>query len=442
MWKLWKKSDASPALWKLRTSVWKFCGGVKPHETGLCGKLPQLPQTLYITTDFYHPLPLTRGAGGAKGRNTMNFSCEKALLQSAINTAGRTVAAKSSIAALEGVLLEAGEGKLTLTGYNLETGIETTIEAQVAEEGSLVLSPRLFGDIVRNLPDDMVTCSVQGMNVNIKCGLSDYNILGMPADEFPELPSVDDGNGFFIPQGKLKAMIAQTIFAVSDNESRPIHTGSLFEVEGDELTVVSVDGYRLALRREKLTSTCGDNGFSFVVPGAALREVEKICTDCDVPVSVTQGKRHILFQTGNTVLISRRLEGEFLNYRQTIPQQNTVKVFGEKRAIQTCTDRVSLIISEKLKSPLRCTFGDGELSIRTKTAIGDAFDSCSVEGNGGGLEIGFNDRYLTEAMRAAPADRVRLELNKPTSPCLILPEKESDESFLYMVLPVRLKAGE
>lgn len=372
----------------------------------------------------------------------MKFSCEKALLLAAINTAGRTVAAKSSIAALEGVLVEAADGRLTLTGYNLETGIETSVEAQVSEEGSLVLSPRLLGDIVRNLPDDMVTFSVKGMNVNVRCGLSDYNILGIPADEFPELPSVDDGNGFFISQNKLKAMIAQTIFAVSDNDSRPIHTGSLFEAEGKMLTVVSVDGYRLALRREELTSTCGANSFSFVVPGAALREVEKICSDCSEPVSVTQGQRHILFQTGNTVLISRRLEGEFLNYRQTIPHQNEVKVYGEKRVLQTCVDRVSLIISEKMKSPLRCVFGGGELTIRTKTAIGDAFDSCSIDGDGKGLEIGFNDRYLTEAMRAAPADRLRLELNKPTSPCLILPVDEADESFLYMVLPVRLKAGE
>lgn len=382
------------------------------------------------------------GAEGAKGRDTMRFSCEKALLQGAINTAGRTVAAKSSIAALEGVLMEVTDGRLTLTGYNLETGIETTLEVQAAEEGSIVLSPRLFGDIVRNLPDDVVTCTVSDLNVNIKCGPSDYNILGIPADEFPELPAVDDGNGFFIPQEKLKAMISQTIFAVSDNESRPIHTGSLFEIEGDTMTMVAVDGYRLALRREKLTSTCGANGFSFVVPGAALREVEKICDHCDEPVSVTQGARHILFQTGNTVLIARRLEGEFLNYKQTIPQQNAVKVFGEKRTLQTCVDRVSLIISEKLKSPLRCTFGDGELQVRTKTAIGSAFDSCPIKGSGGELEIGFNDRYLTEAMRAAPADRLRLELSKPTSPCLILPEDESDESFLYMVLPVRLKAGE
>ena len=205
---------------------------------------------------FYISYLLPDGAGDMKGRNAMNFSCEKALLQGAISTAGRTVASKSSIAALEGVLVEARDGKLTLTGYNLETGIETAVEAQVAEEGSIVLSPRLFGDIVRNLADDVVTCVSNNLNVNIKCGMSDYNILGIPADEFPELPAVDDGNGFLIPQGKLKAMISQTIFAVSDNESRPIHTGSLFETEGEVLTMVAVDGYRLALRREKLASTC------------------------------------------------------------------------------------------------------------------------------------------------------------------------------------------
>lgn len=412
-----------------------------PLAWGLVPVFHKFNRTYYCYY-IYKTYLLPVGPGGTKGRNAMNFSCEKALLQAAINTAGRTVASKSSIAALEGVLVEAKDGKLTLTGYNLETGIETTVEAQVGEEGSIVLSPRLFGDIVRNLPDDVVTYTSTGLNVNIKCGMSDYNILGLPADEFPELPVVDDGNGFFIPQSKLKSMIAQTIFAVSDNESRPIHTGSLFEVEGDTLTMVSVDGYRLALRREQLTSTCGANAFSFVVPGVALREVEKICPDSDEPVSVTQGARHILFQAGNTVLIARRLEGEFLNYKQTIPRQNGVKVFGEKRALQTCVDRVSLIISEKLKSPLRCVFADGELRVRTKTAVGDAFDSCVVEGNGKDLEIGFNDRYLTEALRAAPADRLRLELNTPTAPCLLLPEKESDESFLYMVLPVRLKAGD
>ena len=371
----------------------------------------------------------------------MNFSCEKALLLAAINITGRAAAPKSSIPALEGILIEAEEGRLTLTGYNLETGIRTTLDAEIREEGSLVVSARLLGDIVRRLPDDMISCATGGVSINIRCGPSQFNIMGTDPREFPELPAVEDGNGFNIAQGKLKSMISQTIFAVSDNESRPIHTGSLFEVESGSLTMVAVDGYRLALRRESLESVCGANGFSFVVPGAALREVEKICADSDEEASVTQGDRHVLFQVGSTILISRRLEGEFLNYKQTIPRENAVKVTGNKSALQSSIDRVSLIISEKLRNPLRCTFQDGCLDITTKTAIGDAFDSCEIQGDGKGLEIGFNNRYLMDAVRAAPADTVRLELNTPTSPCLILPA-EGEEKFLYMVLPVRLKAGD
>lgn len=372
----------------------------------------------------------------------MIFSCEKALLNMAINTAGRAVSQKSSIPALEGILLEAVPGRVFLTGYNLETGIRTTLDADVREEGSLVLSARLFGDIVRNLPDDMVQIQTSDMTVDISCGMSNYHIMGTDPAEFPDLPAVDDGFTLFIQQNKLKSMIAQSIFAVSDNESRPVHTGSLFEVENGLLTMVAVDGYRLALRRERIERTAGGNGASFVVPGAALKEVERICSDCEEIVEITQGKRHILFQIGSTLLISRRLEGEFLNYRQTIPQNNPIQVETAKRDIQTSVERVSLIISDKLKSPLRCTFGENCLNITTKTAVGDAFDSCEYKGNGKGLEIGFNHRYLMDAIKAAPAERVLLELNTPTSPCLVLPTSEQENNFLYMILPVRLRSGE
>ena len=372
----------------------------------------------------------------------MNFSCEKALLNSAVNVTARAVSPKSSIPALEGILLEAVNGKITLTGYNLETGIRTSLEAQVKEEGSLVVSARLFGDIIRNLPDDMVKVTTDGLSIHISCGLSDFHIMGTDPQEFPDLPAVDDGSALFIHQNKLKSMISQTVFAVSDNESRPIHTGALFEVEAGFLTMVAVDGYRLALRKEALDHTVGGNGFSFVVPGAALKEVERICTDSEEIVEVTQGKRHILFQMGSTLLISRRLEGEFLNYKQTIPRGNPIRLEVEKRALQTSVERVSLIINDKLKSPLRCTFGQCVLEITTKTAVGNAFDSCAFQGDGKGLEIGFNNRYLLEALRAVPDSTVVLELNTPTSPCLILPASQDEDKFLYMVLPVRLKAGE
>lgn len=370
----------------------------------------------------------------------MKFSCEKALLQAAISTTSRAVSPKSSIPALEGILLEAGND-LRLTGYNLETGIRTIVPADIREEGTLVLGARLFGEIVRKLPDDIVTFQSENYMVNIKCGMSEFNILGTDPEEFPELPTVEYQNSLILPQSRLKAMISQTLFAVSDNETRPIHTGSLFEVDSNGLTIVSVDGYRLALRHEAIDKKEGAETFSFVVPGAALSEVEKICSDVDEPASVTQGARHVMFKVGDTMLVSRRLEGEFLAYRQAIPRNNTIHVEGETRALLSSIDRVSLIISDKLKSPLRCVFDSNLLKISTKTAIGDAYDECPLSGDGGGLEIGFNNKYLMDALKAAPADKVRLELTTGVSPCVILPT-EGEENFLYMVLPVRLKAGE
>lgn len=368
----------------------------------------------------------------------MKFSCEKALLTAAVSTTSRAVAAKSSIPAMEGILIEA-DTRLRLTGYNLETGIQATVPAEIKEPGSLVLSARLFGEIIRKMPDDVVIFTVKDYMVNIKCGMSEFNILGTDPEEFPELPSVEQQNAVVLEQSVLRSMISQTLFAVSDNESRPIHTGSLFEVEDSQLTVVSVDGYRLALRREKLENVGKDESFSFVVPGSALSEVERICSG-EGPVTVSQGARHIMFQAGQTVLVCRRLEGEFLPYRNAIPRNNKIHVECDAKALLSSIDRVSLIISEKLKSPLRCVFGDGMVSITTKTGIGDAADQCPITGDGQGLEIGFNNKYLMDALKAAPADRLRLEFTSGVAPCVILPA-EGEETFVYMVLPVRLKAN-
>lgn len=368
----------------------------------------------------------------------MKFSCEKAILQTAVTTAGRVVAAKSTIQALEGVLLEAEGDGLRISGYNLETGIVTQVEAAVTEPGAIVLSARLLGEMLRRMPDDVVSLSAGAdLSVHIQCGPTSFDIMGSSDEEFPELPSVSEGKGLAIAQGELRSMIAQTIFAVSDNESRPIHTGALFETEGDKLNMVAVDGYRLALRRGKLAQE-GTEALSFVVPGAALGEVEKICADSDAPVAITQGDRHVTFEIGGTLLVARRLEGEFLNYRQTIPRNNAIALEANTADLQRSIDRASLIIDAKLKKPLRCKFEDGSLSIRSNTAIGSAFDRCPISGDGKGLEIGFNNRFLMDAVKAAPTQRVRLELNTPTSPCLILPPEGEEDNFLYMVLPVRL----
>ena len=369
----------------------------------------------------------------------LKFSCEKSLLQTAVSTVSRAVAAISSIPALEGILLE-GRENLTLSGYNMQTGIRTAFAAEIHEEGRIVLNARLFGEIIRKLPDDVVVFSAdERFMVHLSCGDASFDILGLSADDYPELPEVDDEYSVALPQSTLKAMIDETAFAVSTNESRPVHTGSLFEINDNGLTVVSVDGFRLALRREPLEMIDG-GAFRFVAPGSALKEVENICADTGDLVTVIQGKRHLMFEAGSTQLICRRLEGEFLDYKNAIPRNNPIVLEVENKALLDSLDRVSVVISEKLKSPVRCVFDMDKVYLSAKTGAGEAKDICALKGDGRELEIGFNNRYLMDALRYAPAEKVKMELNTGISPCVITPVDGSD-NFIYMVLPVRLKSN-
>ena len=367
----------------------------------------------------------------------MRFSCEKAILQAAVNTASRAVSAKSSIPALEGLLLQA-DTALTISGYNMQTGIRTKVAADVTEEGELVVNARLFGDIIRRMGDDVITFATdaKGATVRLTCGDAAFDIAAISSADYPELPEVEDEFSFTIQQRVLRQMIGETLFAVSANEARPVHTGSLFEI-GDGLTIVSVDGFRLALRHEKVQRVDG-GPFRFVAPGGALGEVEKICADTEDTAEVTLGNRHLLFEIGDTQLICRRLEGEFLDYKNAIPRKNPIALTVDSKRMIESIDRVSVVISEKLKSPVKCLFDYNKVTMTAKTANGESRDVCPVEGDGDGLEIGFNFRYLAEALRYAPADTVKMELNTGISPAIIVPT-EGEENFLYMVLPVRLK---
>lgn len=370
----------------------------------------------------------------------IKFSCEKVLLQSAISVASRAVAAKSSIPALEGLLLHVGEA-LTVSGYNMQTGIRTTVPAEVSGQGDIVLNARLFGDIIRRMPDDVVVFTADDkLTVHVSCGDADFDITGLSAADYPELPMVEDEYALSIQQKVLREMIDQTAFAVSTNEARPVHTGALFEVTDMGLNVVAVDGFRLAFRREPIERIQG-GAFSFVAPGSALNEVKNICGDTEDLATVILGKRHLLFEIGATELICRRLEGEFLDYRRAIPRNNPITVIAETKDLTRSIDRVSVVISDKLKSPVRCRFAHDKIYLSAKTGNGEAKDVCPVAGDGEDLEIGFNNRYLMEALRYAPADTVRIELNTGVTPAIIVPT-EGEENFLYMVLPVRLKSAD
>lgn len=370
----------------------------------------------------------------------MKFTCEKALLVSAISVASRTVAPKSAIPSLEGLLVKAGV-KVMLTGYNLETGITVGVPADIAEPGECIMPARLFFDIIRKLPDDEVTVSVdESFRVSIRGGISSFTITAMTAEDYPELPDVESEKGIPVPQRELREMISGTIFSASENMARPIHTGCLFEIADESVTVVAVDGYRLALRRY-IPAQPLERTVKFVAPAAALKEVEKILDDTDDPAVIYLGTKHILFMIGDATLVCRILEGEFLDWRRVLPQNNPIKVAANVREVTDSIERVSLVISEKIKSPVRCTFGHNTADFRTTSTIGEAHDMCSTAGDGKDLEIGFNSRYLLDALRAVPTPEVSLELINGLSPIVLNPCDGSGK-FSYMVLPVRLKAGE
>lgn len=370
----------------------------------------------------------------------MKFSCEKSTLLDAINISSRAVSGKSAMALLEGLLLRAGD-RLTLTGYDLTLGIRTTIDADVIEPGEVVLGARILGDIIRKLPDDVVYLETDDkLLTTIKCGRSVFNIIASPADDFPQLPEVLQESSISLPENTLKRAISQTIFAVSDNESKPIHTGELFEVSGNNLNIVAVDGYRVSIRRETLDAPVLEP-MKFVVPGSALRELERILDDSDGSIAIYPDEKHILFSVGDTELITRLIDGEFLNYRAAIPNDADYRIQAETRALITAVERVSLITTEKLKNPVRLDFDGDILKLSCITAIGKSYDECTFDGEISNLEIGFNNRYLLDALRACNEnDKIALAFKGALNPLVITP-LEGDR-FTYLVLPVRLKAND
>ena len=369
----------------------------------------------------------------------MRFTCEKSMLVTGLNITGRTVAQKSALSAIEGILCRA-HGNLSLTGYNMETAITYEIDAEVTDIGECILPAKLFGDIIRKLPEGPVTVVVdENYKVSIRAGYASFTISAENADDYPELPDVGEGRPIRIPQTALKELIGSTIFAVSENQGRPIHTGVKFEVADDTVSAIAVDGFRLARRTYHCEENTGRN-LSFVVPAQGLKEVEKILQDSDDFVAFTLGSKHILFQMGSATLVCRLLEGEFLDWRKVVPTNCPVKLTAHVSDLASSIERVGLIVSEKYKSPVRCVFSDNVLQLRTSTTIGAAEDRCAIAGDGKELEIGFYVRYLADALRVVPSEEVMMELTNGLSPIVFTPVDDKHD-FAYMVLPVRIKTN-
>ncbi len=366
----------------------------------------------------------------------MKFICDKKSLSDAVSIVQRAVSVKSTLPALEGILVKTAENSLTLLAYDLEIGITTTLPAEIAEPGEIVLNARLFSEIVRRLPAEKVTVAAdQKLLTTVSSGVAEFTILGLSASEFPETPALSECEQAEVPQNMLACMIRQTLFCVSADDSKPVHTGALFELTETSLRIVAVDGYRLAIRTEELK-----NGvqLSFVVPGKTLSELLKMLGDTDEPAQLSVGKRHILFRVGRYTVVSRLLEGDFLDYRSVLSGTHAAQLRVNVRAFSESVERASLLISDRLKSPVRCTFEPDRIKITCSTSTGKVYDEVPAALSGEPLEMGFNNRYLLDALRAAECDEVRVLLSGALAPMRICPPE--GDRFLFLVLPVRLKS--
>ncbi len=370
----------------------------------------------------------------------MKIVCEKDKILKALNSVTKAVASKTTMPILEGILIQTNDKEVKLTTYDLEIGIEYIIDADVKEQGATVVNAIMFSEIIRKLPDTEIHISLNEQNLLvIECEGSLYKLATMNPEEFPELPQITVENSIEIEQNALKEMIRKTIFAVSTEENRPIFTGCLFEIKNNKLNVVAVDGFRLAWKSKFLQNSSND--FTAVIPGRTLNEVNKIILDSFDTIKIGVAKNQALFEMENCKLVTRLLDGEFLNYASVIPENWETRVRVNKSNLQNCFERVSLIsassIEKEKKYPVKVSIDIGKVTISCTNQTGDAKEEMYVATEGQNLEAGFNPKYFLDALRAIDDEEIYLNLGTSISPCIIRPVDEGD--YTYMILPIRLK---
>ncbi len=366
----------------------------------------------------------------------MFFTVERASLLEAVTKLQRVVGSKTTMPVLEGILISAEQGKATLIAYNLEMGMKKEIYANCKEAGDIVINARLLADILRRLNGVQVEISTdEKLNCHIKCGEANFDIMGMAASDFPEMPNVAEGNSVSIEADIMAEMIKTTIFAAATMEgAKPILTGINFAVENSNLCLVGIDGYRLAIRKEKVKE---NKDIEFTVSNKAVAEVLKLIDENSENVDIQVGKRLISFSINGYSFICRIIEGEFVNYRKTLPQEHTQRVVVNTRDLINTIERVSLLISESFSTPVRCYFNELNVVFTCATSQGRATETFNINLEGENFEIGLNSRYLLDALRAIDTEQIEILFNGANAGILILPLE--GERFKYMIMPMRLK---
>lgn len=368
----------------------------------------------------------------------MKFTCQKTDLCDVLPNVAKATSMKTPLEALAAIRLRAQGQELELTGYDLELGIRTQIPAVVTEEDTILVDSRLFSEVVRRMPDGILNIITdEHLKITIQGGGTECQLAGMNADEYPELPSIQQHQGAVIPQNLLKNMIEQTIYAVSLDETKPVFTGELLEFANDELNMVALDNYRMALRTEPLA---GQDPMKFIVPAKALREIQHLLEEDDKnenPCTIRLDNHHAIFEIHRYFVYTRLLAGEFVNYRRSIPQGDKTEITVSRRELMDSLERCALLISEKNKTAVRFQFEEGKILISCQNVVGSVDDQIPCDMTGEKMIIGFNNRYLLDAVRAVQSDKVRMFLTAADRAVKVM---EADgESSIAVVMPVQVR---
>lgn len=368
----------------------------------------------------------------------MKLICSKSNLLHGVNIVSKAVPTRTTMAILECILIDASANEIKLTANDMELGIETKIEGEIAERGVIALDAKIFSEIVRKLPDSDVTIETDAsFKTTIKCEKAKFNIVGKSGDDFSYIPYIERNEPIVMSQFTLKEVIRQTIFSIADNDNNKLMTGELFEIEENDLKVVSLDGHRISIRNIELKNNYSHK--KVVVPGKTLQEVSKILPgSAEDEVSIFLTDNHIVFEFENTTVVSRLIEGEYFKIEQMLSSDYETKVKINKRELLDCIDRATLLVKEGDKKPIIMNITDGTMELKINSFIGSMNEDIDIAKEGKDILIGFNPKFFIDALRVIDEEEVTLYMVNPKAPCFI---KDDEGTFIYLILPVNFNAA-
>lgn len=363
----------------------------------------------------------------------MKIICNKSNLVKGVSIVSKAVPSKTTMPILECILIDATMDIIRLTANDMELGIQTEIEGEIIEHGMIAIDAKIFSEIVRKLPDNEIVIETDNnLQMTITCEKAKFDISGKSGDDFSYLPIIEKNETVTISQFTLKEVIRQTIFSIADNESNKLMTGELFEIQNGILRVVSLDGHRISIRKIELKEPCEDR--KIVVPGKTLIEISKILSgEAESEVCMYFTNNHIVFEFDNTIVVSRLIEGEYFKIDQMLSSDYETKVTINKKELLDCIDRATLLIKEGDKKPIIINITDGAMELKINSTVGSMDEEIDIEKLGKDLMIGFNPRFLIDALRVIDDETITIYLVNPKAPCFI---RDDENSYIYLILPV------